>query len=230
MKCIAASSLALFLLSDIHVDIGNLRRDYNSEGLSLEQLNENPIQQFDDWFKQAQQTDIKDPSAMSLATANQAGEIGIRTVLLKIYDEQGFVFFTNYGSNKARHITENPHVALLFPWLDQSRQVIITGKANRISSAESLRYFVTRPRGSQLGAWVSAQSTVISSRSLLMSKLEEIKQRFADGDISLPEFWGGYRVKPQAIEFWQGCPDRLHDRFKYTLQDNNHWVINQLAP
>ena len=212
------------------MDIGELRRDFKQTGLSRKNLNPDPIIQFDHWFEQARQTDLKDPSAMSLATADRHGVVTIRTVLLKIYDQQGFVFFTNYESTKARQIAENPNVALLFPWLTQDRQVKITGRASRIPSAESLRYFVTRPRGSQLGAWVSQQSSVISSRSLLMAKLEEIRQRFAGGDISLPEFWGGFRVEPSSIEFWQGQPDRLHDRFKYTRSAENGWEINRLAP
>lgn len=212
------------------MDISNLRRDYGHQGLSRASLRADPIEQFDHWFEEARQTDIKDPTAMSLATANANGEVSVRTVLLKLYDQKGFVFFTNYESAKARHISENPRVALLFPWLDQDRQVKITGTAERISTAESLKYFMTRPRGSQLGAWVSQQSSVISSRALLMNKLEEIKQRFADGNISLPEFWGGYRVRPLTIEFWQGQPDRLHDRFLYTRQADDSWQIDRLAP
>ena len=212
------------------MDIGNIRRDYDQAGLTRDSLNTDPIVQFENWFNEAQKTEIKDPSAMSLATSNKKGEVSIRTVLLKLYDQQGFVFYTNYESIKARHIAENPNVALLFPWLDQDRQVKIMGKASKISTAESLKYFISRPRGSQLGAWVSAQSSIINSRTLLLSKLEEIKQRFADGDVSLPEFWGGYRVKPSSIEFWQGQPDRLHDRFMYTRQDNDNWAITRLAP
>ncbi len=213
------------------MDIGNLRRDYGHLGeLHRSDLDPDPVVQFDRWFAQAQQTDMMDPSAMSLATADASGEVSVRTVLLKIYDQKGFVFFTNYESDKARQIAQNPNVALLFPWLRLDRQVKIRGQASRISSGESLKYFISRPRGSQLGAWVSEQSSVISSRALLMSKLEEIKTRFADGDISLPEFWGGYRVVPKSIEFWQGQKDRLHDRFRYTRQDDASWWIERLAP
>ena len=174
------------------MDLTNLRRSYEQGGLRRDSLDPDPIIQFEHWFKDAEKSDVKDPNAMSLATANKAGEVSLRTVLLKIYDHQGFVFFTNYESTKARQIAENPNVALLFPWLDQDRQVKIRGQASRISTTESLKYFISRPRGSQLGAWVSQQSSVISSRTLLMSKLDEIKKRFAHGDISLPEFWGGY--------------------------------------
>ena len=213
------------------MDIGNLRRDYGHLGeLHRSDLDPDPVVQFDRWFAQAQQTDMMDPSAMSLATADASGEVSVRTVLLKIYDQKGFVFFTNYESDKARQIAQNPNVALLFPWLRLDRQVKIRGQASRISSGESLKYFISRPRGSQLGAWVSEQSSVISSRARLMSKLEEIKTRFADGDISLPEFWGGYRVVPKSIEFWQGQKDRLHDRFRYTRQDDASWLIERLAP
>jgi pyridoxamine 5'-phosphate oxidase len=212
------------------MDLADIRREYGQGELTRQDLNADPILQFDSWFKQAQQSEIKDPSAMSLATADASGEVSVRTVLLKIYDQQGFVFFTNYESAKARQISENPKVALLFPWLNLDRQVKIRGRASRISTQESLKYFITRPRGSQLGAWVSQQSSVISSRAFLIAKLQEIKQRFADGDISLPEFWGGYRVVPESIEFWQGQPDRLHDRFRYQRQSNDDWEIERLAP
>jgi pyridoxamine 5'-phosphate oxidase len=212
------------------MDLADIRREYGQGELTRQDLNADPILQFDSWFKQAQQSEIKDPSAMSLATADASSEVSVRTVLLKIYDQQGFVFFTNYESAKARQISENPKVALLFPWLNLDRQVKIRGRASRISTQESLKYFITRPRGSQLGAWVSQQSSVISSRAFLIAKLQEIKQRFADGDISLPEFWGGYRVVPESIEFWQGQPDRLHDRFRYQRQSNDDWEIERLAP
>ena len=212
------------------MDIGDIRREYDWGDLNREDLDPNPIRQFDRWFEQARESAISDPSAMSLATSDLQGFVTNRTVLLKIYDQQGFVFFTNYESTKARQMDENPRVALLFPWLHQERQVEITGTAERISSKESLKYFLTRPRGSQLGAWVSPQSRVISSREILLSKLDEIKQRFASGDISLPEFWGGYRVYPQTVEFWQGRPSRLHDRFEYRRQADDSWEINRLAP
>ncbi len=212
------------------MDIGDIRREYDWGDLNREDLDPDPIRQFDRWFEQARESSISDPSAMSLATCDLQGFVTNRTVLLKIYDQQGFVFFTNYESTKARQMDENPRVALLFPWLHQERQVEITGTAERISSKESLKYFLSRPRGSQLGAWVSPQSRVISSREMLLSKLDEIKQRFASGDISLPEFWGGYRVYPQTIEFWQGRPSRLHDRFEYRRQADDSWEINRLAP
>ncbi len=212
------------------MDAADIRREYGQGELHRQDLDPDPILQFDSWFRQAQQSDIKDPSAMSLATADASGEVSVRTVLLKIYDQQGFVFFTNYESAKAHQISENPRVALLFPWLNLDRQVKIRGRASRISTQESLKYFITRPRGSQLGAWVSQQSSVISSRAFLLGKLQEIKQRFAEGDISLPEFWGGYRVVADSIEFWQGQPDRLHDRFRYLRQQDNSWSIERLAP
>ena len=213
------------------MEITDLRREYNHQGeLKRSDLDTDPIIQFNTWFNQARDSSIQDPSAMSLATADAQGRVTIRTVLLKIYDERGFVFFTNYESTKSKQMAENDQVALLFPWIEMDRQIKITGTASRIPNAESLKYFLTRPRGSQLDAWVSEQSSVISSRQLLMSKLEEIKQRFADGNVTLPEFWGGYRVDPITIEFWQGQPDRLHDRFQYVRQQDNSWQINRLAP
>ncbi len=211
------------------MDLDQIRRDYISGPLRRSDLDPDPLRQFERWFQQAMDSGIKDPSAMSLATAGRDLQVTIRTVLLKRFDAQGFVFYTNYESTKARQIAENPKVALLFPWLDQNRQVKITGLAEKVPQTESLKYFLSRPRGSQLGAWVSAQSRPIRSRDLLLGKLEEIRKRFADGDISLPEFWGGFRVRPTTIEFWQGQPDRLHDRFRYTAQADG-WSIERLAP
>jgi pyridoxamine 5'-phosphate oxidase len=147
-----------------------------------------------------------------------------------MFDKNGFIFFTNYESRKSRHIQDNPNVSILFLWKTLERQVTITGTASKISTAESLKYFSTRPRGSQLGAWISDQSSVISSRKILEQKLQEIKNRFSSGKISLPSFWGGYRVVPKTIEFWQGRPSRLNDRFEYSLNDDLSWTIERLAP
>ncbi len=192
-------------------------------------MNNDPFEQFELWFKQAQEAQIIEPNAMSIATASAEGEITIRTVFLKSFDTNGFIFFTNYGSKKAQQIAENSNVALLFPWLKLERQVKIIGTAEKISAAESFKYFATRPRGSQIGAWCSKQSSVISSRSVLLNKFEEIKQKYKDGQIPLPSFWGGFRVIPKKIEFWQGKTNRLHDRFLYT-NINNSWKIERLSP
>lgn len=212
------------------MDISHLREEYTRDGLSRSTLSSNPFEQFQLWFKQVQSAQLPEPNAMSLATVSGLGVPSLRTVLLKYFDEKGFVFFTNYTSQKAHDIEENPAVALMFPWIDLERQVIIQGRAEKISTAESLKYFLSRPTGSQLGAWVSHQSRVISGRSMLESKLAQMKQKFKDGKIPLPDFWGGYRVVPVAIEFWQGRPNRLHDRLRYHLNDSGRWVIDRLAP
>ncbi len=207
----------------------DLRRHWMVEGLSRESLSDSPFIQFEKWYTQAIDSGIPEPNAMTLATVDSRGQPAARTVLLKIYDTQGFVFFTNYESDKARQIDANPRVALLFPWVALGRQVRISGQAARIPLRESAAYFATRPRGSQIGAWASPQSQVITTRSLLDAKVEEIKQRFSKGKIPLPDFWGGYRVVPEAIEFWQAREERLHDRFLYTRHDNG-WVIERRAP
>jgi len=211
------------------MDISHLREEYTQAGLSRENLLSSPFEQFELWFRQAQQAQLAEPNAMSLATASASGMPTLRTVLLKYFDDSGFVFFTNYRSNKARDIADNPHVALMFPWVALERQVVVQGRAEKISTAESLRYFTSRPTGSQLGAWVSHQSSVITGRKVLEMKLAQIRQKFRDGKIPLPDFWGGYRVVPEKIEFWQGRPSRLHDRFLYT-RDDNLWHIDRLSP
>jgi pyridoxamine 5'-phosphate oxidase len=192
-------------------------------------LNPDPFLTFEKWFAAANDTDIADPNAMSLATSAD-GQVSARMVLMKYWDAEGFVFFTNYESRKAQQIAKNPNVGLLFYWECLGRQVRIEGSTTRISAAESLKYFATRPRGSQLGAWCSPQSTVISSRGVLNAKLAEIKQKFANREIPLPSMWGGYRVTPQRIEFWQQGPDRLHDRFLYQRNEVGTWEIRRLAP
>lgn len=210
-------------------EIQHLREDYKHEPLGEESLDADPVAQFREWFEQARASGIPEPNAMTLGTADKSGRVSCRTVLLKAYDERGFVFFTNYGSRKAAQIAENPRAALLFPWVGLARQIEIAGTVEKISAAESIAYFLSRPVGSRLGAWVSDQSKVVSSRSVLEAKFEELKRRFADGEIPKPDFWGGYRVVPETIEFWQGGGDRLHDRFLYTL-DNGVWTRARLSP
>ena len=198
-------------------------------GVSREGLDPDPFRQFEFWYTQAIDSGIAEPNAMSLATVDADEQPWLRTVLLKIYDENGFVFFTNYESDKAKQIAVNHRVSLLFPWVALGRQVKISGRAEKIPTAESLKYFTSRPRGSQIGAWASPQSQVISSRSLLDAKVDEIKRKFAQGEVPLPSFWGGYRVIPFEIEFWQARDSRLHDRFVYT-RDADTWKIERRAP
>ncbi len=212
------------------MDIGTLRREYTQAGLSKTNLAANPFLQFETWFQQANQAHIAEVNAMQIATSTAQGEPSLRTVLLKAFDEQGFVFYTNYHSQKAQQIAENPQVAALFFWKELERQVEITGRVEKVSTLESLKYFTSRPRGSQLGAWVSAQSSIISSRKLLEAKLEEMKLKFSHGEIPLPDFWGGFRIIPDTVEFWQGRPNRLHDRFEYRLTEQNSWQIERLSP
>ena len=212
------------------MDIHHLRENYARATLDRQDLQDSPFQQFELWFQQACASELLEPNAMVLATVSSEGIPCTRTVLLKYFDAQGFVFFTNYGSRKAHQIEQNPHVSLLFLWLPLQRQVQITGTAIKISTAESLNYFATRPRGSQLGAWCSPQSSIISSRQLLLMELEKMREKFANHEIPLPSFWGGYRVKPTSFEFWQGRSDRLHDRFLYTPKTDEQWEIQRLAP
>ncbi len=212
------------------MNVGGLRRSATGFALDREDLADDPIEQFEDWFGYACESVPMDPNAVSISTVDSQGRPSSRTVLLKYFDENGFVFFTNYESRKAHQIDSNPWVSMLFFWSDAARQVKIRGKAERIPTAESLKYFMSRPRGSQIGAWVSAQSSVISSRSLLESKFQEIKKKFKQKEIPLPDFWGGYRVVPEEIEFWQGRRNRLHDRFQYSRQHDGSWTIERLAP
>ena len=206
------------------------RIEWMSAGLKRDQLAPDPFRQFQQWFTQAIDADIPEPNAMSLATVADSGQPWLRTVLLKLYDERGFVFFTNYQSRKARQIAGEPRVALLFPWAALGRQVKITGEAARIPLMESVKYFATRARGSQIGAWASPQSEVITSRALLEAKFDEMKRKFAKGEVPLPSFWGGYRVVPETIEFWQARESRLHDRFLYSRGAEGRWEIERLAP
>jgi len=207
-----------------------LRRELMAKGLASADMGSDPVKQFEQWYAQTIETDIAEPGAMSLATVDAQGQPWQRIVLLKLFDEKGFVFFTNYSSRKAEQIAVNGRVSLLFPWHALGRQVKITGTAAKISTAESMRYFATRTRGSQMGAWASHQSQVIKSRAILDAMFEEMKHRFLDGDVPLPSFWGGYRVAPETIEFWQARDSRLHDRFVYRRDKSSRWVVERLAP
>jgi pyridoxamine 5'-phosphate oxidase len=212
------------------MDVSDLRRSATGFALDREDLNEDPIQQFEDWFRYACETVPMDPNAAALATVDEHNRPTNRTVLLKYFDDDGFVFYTNFESTKARHIEANSNVALLFFWSEAARQVRISGTATKVPTSETLKYFVSRPRGSQIGAWVSAQSSVISSRLLLETEFQKLKDKFRNKEVPLPSFWGGYRVKPLEIEFWQGRRNRLHDRFRFTRKDDDGWDIARLAP
>ena len=207
-----------------------LRRDVMAAGLHRDDLCSDPIKQFEQWYRQTTDTDLAEPSSMSLATVDAQGQSWQRIVLLKVFDAKGFVFFTNYSSRKAKQIANNSKVSLLFPWQALGRQVKVTGEAAKISTAESMKYFATRPRGSQIGAWASHQSQVIKSRAMLDTMFDEMKQRFLQGDVPLPSFWGGYRVTPVTIEFWQARDSRLHDRFIYRQDEKARWFIERLSP
>jgi len=213
------------------VDLSEFRRDYLKGGLTRSDLNQDPTLQFTEWFEQAQKTDIPDSTAMILATVNAKGQPSQRTVLLKYYDEKGFVFFTNFSSRKAQEIKENQQVSMIFVWLELERQIIINGTAEKISTTESAKYFMSRPKDSQMAAWVSSQSHPVSSRQMLMQKFSEMKTKIGEGKVPLPSFWGGYRIKPTEMEFWQGRKNRLHDRFLYTKDSvSGLWTNERLAP
>ena len=212
------------------MNVTDMRMDYTRGELHRRDLKPDPYDQFDLWFRQACDSEVLEPNAMSLATVDAEGRATLRTVLLKKWDRRGFVFFTNLESRKARQLEANPNVSLLFPWLLLQRQVAINGTAERIPAAEVVAYFVTRPFASQLAAWASPQSQVITTRSLLEAKWEEMKRKFREGQVPLPSFWGGYRVKPRDFEFWQGRRSRLHDRFLYTPAADGTWGIERLAP
>ena len=206
------------------------RSEYKRGALDRAELKPSPFEQFAVWFKQAIEANVIEPNAMSLATTGSDGRPLVRTVLLKSYDDNGFVFYTNMESRKGRQMAENPEASALFPWLALERQVIICGPVEKVSSAETAAYFASRPRDSQLGAWVSPQSSIITTRAQLEEKLDEMKRKFGEGQIPAPSFWGGYRIAPREFEFWQGRASRLHDRFLYSRSADNSWKIDRLAP
>lgn len=211
------------------LDLQELRRDYLMGGLERDHLDQDPFKQFSLWMQQAIELEVQEPNAMTIATVSAEGQPSQRIVLLKHADSDGLVFYTNYGSRKAEELAANPRVSAHFPWHSIERQVKICGVAEKISAAESLKYFASRPRDSQVAAAASNQSSVLSSRSFLLNQFQALKQKYRDGQIPLPDFWGGYRVKPHEFEFWQGGASRLHDRFRYLKQESG-WQIDRLAP
>jgi pyridoxamine 5'-phosphate oxidase len=210
--------------------IADIRKDYKLKSLLENDVAANAIRQFDIWWQEALNSEIDEVNAMTLATASADGVPAARIVLLKAYDEQGFVFFTNYESFKGMQLAENPRVCLVFFWKELERQVRITGLVEKTSAEESDAYFNSRPVGSRIGAWTSPQSQVIVNREWLEEREAKYSKEFAAQPLARPAHWGGYRVKPISIEFWQGRSNRLHDRILYTLQGDNKWIIERLAP
>jgi pyridoxamine 5'-phosphate oxidase len=210
--------------------IADIRKDYRLQTLDEAAVAADPIQQFGIWWQEALQSEIVEVNAMTLATANEQGVPSARIVLLKGYDERGFVFFSNYESKKAGDLQVNPMASLVFFWKELERQVRISGRVEKVTELESDQYFQSRPEGSRIGAWASPQSTVISSRQVIEEKVEALQASFEGTEIPRPLHWGGYRVVPSSIEFWQGRSSRLHDRIQYTLQSDDNWVIERLAP
>ena len=210
--------------------IDDIRRSYTKDKLDADNLAADPIVQFEQWLKDAIAAELPDPTAMCVATVDASGQPSQRLVLLKDVNSSGFTFYTNLGSRKASELAVNPKVSLHFPWHPLERQVIVYGTAERVPSSQVVKYFLSRPKESQLAAWASEQSRPISTRHALMQKFAEIKHKFAHGEVPLPSFWGGFLVKPSKIEFWQGGEHRLHDRFMYQRQPDGSWQIERLCP
>ncbi len=211
-------------------EIARLRTEFNKNGLDENDISDSPFRQFGLWFDSALSSGIHEPNAMALATVEADGRPSVRIVLLKGFDESGFTFYTNYNSRKGRNMLHFPYAALTFFWPELERQVRIEGRVEQVSNAESDEYFAIRPRGSQIGAWVSEQSQVAESQAAMLSKVAEIEKRFEGKDVPRPPHWGGFRVIPDRMEFWQGRPNRLHDRILYTLNSDHHWDISRLYP
>lgn len=210
--------------------LANLRKEYQQQAFKKEDAAENAIEQFERWWQEAIKSDIDEVNALTLATASSDGLPTARIVLLKGYSEKGFQFYTNYDSYKGKQLEENPRACLVFFWKELERQIRIIGLVEKLTEKESNEYFRIRPHGSRVGAWASPQSMVIESREWLMNQAKEYEEKFSDSEIPRPPNWGGYLVKPVTLEFWQGRPDRLHDRLLYTLQENGSWLIERLAP
>jgi pyridoxamine 5'-phosphate oxidase len=212
------------------VNIDERRKEHNLFNLREEDLDPDPIRQFQGWFAEAALSEVAEVNAMALATATPEGRPSVRMLLLRGVNERGFTFFTNYDSRKARELEANPHAAMVFFWHDLERQVRVEGRVERVSAEESDRYFHSRPAGSRLGAWASPQSAVVTGREVLEARFGELESQYANAPIPRPENWGGYRLVPDAIEFWQGRPNRLHDRLLYTRREHGGWLIERLAP
>jgi len=210
--------------------ISHIRKEYQLHSLNERDMEDNALKQFEKWWKEALNSELDEVNAMSLATVNKEGKPSVRTVLLKGFEENGFVFYTNYQSKKGVDLESNPNTSLLFFWKELQRQVRIDGIAEKISEAESSAYFITRPRGSQLSTCASGQSSIIPNREMLEKNVGELEKKYAGLEIPKPAHWGGYIVIPFEIEFWQGRPNRLHDRIKYIRQPNNEWKLVRLAP
>ncbi|MFI6449045.1 pyridoxamine 5'-phosphate oxidase [Kitasatospora sp. NPDC050543] len=207
-----------------------MRKHYSHEGLVEEAVAADPVIQFTRWFHEADEAGVDEPNAMVLSTADAAGRPSSRTVLLKGYDRRGFVFFTNYGSRKGAELAANPYAALLFPWIALGRQVIVQGRVEKVGRDETAAYFRTRPHGSQLGAWASEQSSPVGGREVLERRYAELERRYPEGEgVPVPPFWGGYRVVPESVEFWQGRENRLHDRLRYVVEGED-WRVERLCP
>jgi pyridoxamine 5'-phosphate oxidase len=216
--------------SPVSISLADLRREYTQAGLDARDLDADPLRQFAKWFEQALKAGIREPNAMVLATVGPNAQPSVRIVLLKGVDQRGFTFFTSYQSRKAAELEQNSRAALNFPWIELERQVNVAGRVTKLSRAESEAYFKVRPRGSRLGALASHQSSVIRDRSVLEQRMRELEAQFPGEEIPMPDHWGGYCLAPTEIEFWQGRPNRLHDRFRYARTENGPWTVNRLAP
>ena len=211
--------------------LADMRKDYGMAGLLEKDLAKNPFRQFEQWFSEAQAAKITEPNAMSLATVGRDGRPAARTVLLKAVDGRGFVFYTNYESRKGRELTDNPKATLLFPWIAMERQVIAEGAVTRVSREEAEAYFHSRPRTSQLAAWASPQSTVVAGREVLEESYRVVEKKYEGREVPLPPQWGGFRLSPEMVEFWQGRRSRLHDRLRFRRETpGGDWVVERLAP
>jgi len=211
--------------------LADLRKDYNLAGLLEKDLAKDPFRQFERWFQEAEAAKVVEPNAMTLATVGADGRPTARTVLLKGVDGRGFVFFSNYESRKGRDLANVPRASLVFPWLALERQVVVEGPVARVTREESEAYFHSRPRGSQLGAWVSQQSSIITGRVVLEDAMKALEAKYAGREVPLPPAWGGYRLAPETVEFWQGRRSRLHDRLRFRREGKSgDWTVERLAP